>query len=76
MDEITYIIISPNGSEVYIKTKRTHRLELAMEAYCDRQGYDPGSVSFWFDGRPVSPNETPNSLNMQNNDRVDALPVN
>lgn len=33
-----------------------------MEAYCERQGKQPGSVRFLYDGTRVMPQDTPNEV--------------
>lgn len=34
-----------------------------MDAYCERQGKQPGSVRFLYDGTRVLPQDTPNEVN-------------
>jgi hypothetical protein len=33
-----------------------------MDAYCERQGKQPGSVRFLYDGTRVMPQDTPNEV--------------
>lgn len=33
-----------------------------MDAYCERQGKQPGSVRFLYDGTRVMPGDTPNDV--------------
>lgn len=33
-----------------------------MDAYCERQGKQPGSVRFLYDGTRVLPHDTPNQV--------------
>ena len=53
--------------------KRTGKLTMALEAYCKRQGVSIMSVRFLFDGDGVSMEDTPNILEMEDGDHIDAI---
>ena len=47
---------------MFFKIKRTTQLRKLMDAYCERQGKQPGSVRFLYDGTRVLPQDTPNDV--------------
>jgi hypothetical protein len=44
---------------VHFKIKRTTQLRKLMDAYCERQGKQPGTVRFMFEGERLNENQTP-----------------
>jgi len=46
-------------------------LKKLMDAFCDRQGKDPKSVRFLFDGQRVRPEDSPETLDMQDGDTLE-----
>lgn len=62
-----------DGNEVYFKVKRTTKLKKLMDAYCARVGKEPGSVRFLFDGERIQPDATPEQLEMEDEDEIDAM---
>ena len=44
-----------------------------MDAYCARVGKEAGSIRFLFDGDRIAPDSTPNELNMEDEDEIDAM---
>lgn len=55
------------------KIKRTTMLKKLMDAYCSRMGTSAGSYRFLFDGHRINDDDTPESLDMQELDCVDAM---
>lgn len=53
------IKVTDNNNEVFFKIKRTTQLKKLMDAFCDRQGKNPASVRFLFDGQRVQPTDNP-----------------
>ena len=53
------IKVTDNNNEVFFKIKRTTALKKLMDAFCDRQGKQPNTVRFLFDGARVQPTDTP-----------------
>merc|ERR1712083_867942 len=62
-----------DGNEVYFKVKRTTMSKKLMDAYCSRVGKEPGSIRFLFDGERIQPNSTPEQLEMEDEDEIDAM---
>lgn len=56
------IKVTDNNNEVFFKIKRTTQLKKLMDAFCDRQGKNPNSVRFLFDGQRVNPTDNPDSV--------------
>ena len=44
-----------------------------MQAYCDRQGLQISLVRFRFDGNPVKETDTPEGLEMEDEDTIDVF---
>lgn len=53
------IKVTDNNNEVFFKIKRSTKLEKLMNAFCERQGKDPKTVRFLFDGQRVTQQDTP-----------------
>ena len=56
------IKVTDNNNEVFFKIKRSTKLEKLMNAFCDRQGKDPKTVRFLFEGQRVTKDDTPDSV--------------
>ncbi len=66
-------VVNSSGAEVFFKIKFTTKLGKLTKSYCKRQGLTFGSVRFTFDGHRIDPGNTPNDLNMEEGDVVDAM---
>mmetsp|Transcript_38717 Transcript_38717/g.62714 ORF Transcript_38717/g.62714 Transcript_38717/m.62714 type:complete len:99 (+) Transcript_38717:180-476(+) len=64
---------SQDGSEVHFKIKKTSTFQKLMDAYCNRQGVAVDSVRFVFDGKRLQATETPEALEMEDGDSIDAM---
>ncbi|GAB2233780.1 hypothetical protein Droror1_Dr00003009 [Drosera rotundifolia] len=62
-----------DGNEVFFRIKRGTQLKKLMNAYCDRQSYDLNSIAFLFDGRRLRADQTPQELEMEDGDEIDAI---
>ena len=58
------IKVTDNNNEVFFKIKRSTKLEKLMNAFCDRQGKDPKTVRFLFDGQRVTAQDTPDTVSL------------
>merc|ERR1719200_79426 len=63
---------SQDGNEVYFKVKKTTQLGKLMNAYCSRVGKDMSTVRFLFDGERIQNEATPEQLDMEDEDEIDA----
>mmetsp|Transcript_15117 Transcript_15117/g.25881 ORF Transcript_15117/g.25881 Transcript_15117/m.25881 type:complete len:96 (+) Transcript_15117:139-426(+) len=64
---------SQDGGEIYFKIRRQSPLGKLMDAYCQRQGVQPGSMRFIYDGNRLQANQTPQELEMDDGDEIDAM---
>ncbi|KAK4762258.1 hypothetical protein SAY87_030142 [Trapa incisa] len=62
-----------DGNEVFFKIKRSTQLKKLMNAYCDRQSVEMNSIVFLFDGRRLRAEQTPDELEMEDGDEIDAM---
>nr|CAA67923.1 ubiquitin-like protein [Arabidopsis thaliana] len=62
-----------DGNEVFFRIKRSTQLKKLMNAYCDRQSVDMNSIAFLFDGRRLRAEQTPDELDMEDGDEIDAM---
>jgi len=56
-----------DNNEVFFKIKRQTPLKRLMDAYCERQGKDPKSVRFMFDGERLQETDTPDKVGLNSN---------
>ncbi|CAL5390398.1 unnamed protein product [Camellia sinensis] len=64
---------SKDGNEVFFRIKRSTQLKKLMNAYCDRQSVEFNSIAFLFDGRRLRAEQTPDELEMEDGDEIDAM---
>uniref|UniRef100_A0A5B7BAE8 Small ubiquitin-related modifier n=1 Tax=Davidia involucrata TaxID=16924 RepID=A0A5B7BAE8_DAVIN len=62
-----------DGNEVFFRIKRSTQLKKLMNAYCDRQSVEINSIAFLFDGRRLRGEQTPDELEMEDGDEIDAM---
>ncbi|KAL4809562.1 ubiquitin-related domain-containing protein [Aspergillus unguis] len=65
------IKVTDNNNEVYFKIKRSTQLKKLMDAFCERQGKQQSTVRFLFDGTRVRPEDTPETLDMDDGDTLE-----
>mmetsp|Transcript_6289 Transcript_6289/g.8757 ORF Transcript_6289/g.8757 Transcript_6289/m.8757 type:complete len:97 (-) Transcript_6289:191-481(-) len=66
-------VVSQDGNEVYFKIKKHTQLKKLMDAYCQRQAIESNSIRFLYDGQRLQPEQTPQDLEMEDNDIIDAV---
>ncbi|KAG5232214.1 hypothetical protein OIU76_004946 [Salix suchowensis] len=62
-----------DGNEVFFRIKRSTQLRKLMTAYCARQSVEFNSIAFLFDGRRLRGEQTPDELDMEDGDEIDAM---
>lgn len=72
-EPITLKVKAQDGSEIFFKIRPSTQLKKLMDSYCQRQGVDPKTVRFLFEGTRVGETSTPRELGMQNDDSIDAM---
>ncbi|GJZ20638.1 small ubiquitin-related modifier 1-like protein [Tanacetum coccineum] len=76
MDQGAHInlkVKSQDGNEVFFRIKRSTQLKKLMNAYCDRQSVEMNAIAFLFDGRRLRAEQTPDELEMEEGDEIDAM---
>ncbi|KAJ7530287.1 hypothetical protein O6H91_15G087900 [Diphasiastrum complanatum] len=62
-----------DGNDIFFRIKRSTQLRKLMNAYCDRQSVDFNAIAFLFDGRRLRGEQTPDELEMEDGDEIDAM---
>lgn len=70
---ITIRVRDQTGDEMFFKVKNTTRMQKIMESYSQRRGVGLDSLRFMIDGERVTPDDTPQSLDLEDNDQVDVM---
>ncbi|KIX08094.1 uncharacterized protein Z518_02749 [Rhinocladiella mackenziei CBS 650.93] len=65
------IKVTDGNNEVFFKIKRSTKLEKLMKAFCERQGKDPRTARFLFEGSRVQATDTPEQLEMADGDSIE-----
>ncbi|KAF8803965.1 ubiquitin-like protein [Phlegmacium glaucopus] len=66
-------VVSSTGEEVFFKIKRSTKLTKLQGAYASKVGKDVGSIRFLYDGARIQDDDTPASLDMEDNDTIDVM---
>ncbi|KAF9478742.1 small ubiquitin-related modifier [Pholiota conissans] len=66
-------VVSSSGEEVFFKIKRSTKLSKLQGAYASKVGKDVGSIRFLYDGARIQDDDTPASLDMEDNDTIDVM---
>lgn len=64
--------VSDGTAEIFSKIKKTTPMKRLMEAFCKRQGKSMESLRFLIDGTRVSPDNTPEDLDLEDGDVIEA----
>lgn len=64
--------VSDGTAEIFFKIKRTTPMKRLMEAFCKRQGKAMESLRFLIDGARVTPDNTPEDLELEDGDVIEA----
>ncbi|CAM8965354.1 unnamed protein product [Rhodiola kirilowii] len=59
--------------EGFFRMKRSTQLKKLMYAYCDIKSVELNSIVFFFDGRRLHGYQTPDELEMEDGDIIDAM---
>merc|ERR1711879_227338 len=72
-NQINLKVCDNEGHEVYFKIKTTTQLRKLMEVYSSRQGQPRDSYRFLYNGVRINDDATPQMLDMEDNDTIDAM---
>ncbi|KDN37386.1 hypothetical protein RSAG8_10191, partial [Rhizoctonia solani AG-8 WAC10335] len=67
-DPISIKVVTSTGEEVYFKIKRGTKLKKLQGAYAAKVGKDVNTFRFLYDGNRINDDDTPSSLDMENDD--------
>ena len=68
-----HIKVEAMGDEIIFICKEATAMHKLMNAFCQRQGVAAASVRFLFDGQRLSPEQTPQQLEMEDGDVIDVM---
>ncbi|EIN06854.1 ubiquitin-like protein [Punctularia strigosozonata HHB-11173 SS5] len=66
-------VVTSTGEEVFFKIKRNTKLSKLQGAYANKVGKDVGSIRFLYDGNRINEDDTPATLDMEDNDTIDVM---
>ena len=66
-------VVSQDGNEIFFKLKRTTPFRKLMDAYANRTGAGLNTLRFLFDGQRMNEDQTPASLDMEDQDSIDVM---
>ncbi|KAI0755565.1 ubiquitin-like protein [Fomes fomentarius] len=66
-------VVTQTGEEVFFKIKRNTKLSKLQGAYASKVGKDVSSIRFLYDGQRINDDDTPASLEMDDNDTIDVM---
>lgn len=72
-EKINIKVVDSDGSEIFFMIKTTTSLQKLINAYCKRQGITKGVARFIFDGNRIGPEDTPETLDIQDGDAIDVM---
>ncbi|PBK65532.1 ubiquitin-like protein [Armillaria solidipes] len=64
-------VVSSTGDEVFFKIKRNTKLSKLKGAYANKVGRDVATIRFLYDGSRIQEDDTPQTLDMDDNDTID-----
>ncbi|GMI01378.1 hypothetical protein TrLO_g1144 [Triparma laevis f. longispina] len=72
-DAITIRVKDQTGEETFFKIKRSTKMEKVFQTYATRRGVDFNSLRFLLDGERIGPDETPKTLELDDQDQIDCM---
>ncbi|PWN99333.1 ubiquitin-like protein [Tilletiopsis washingtonensis] len=72
-DQLNIKVKDGDGNEVFFKVKKSTRLGKLRKAYAERMGKPENTVRFLYDGTRVNDDDTAESLEIEDQDEIDAM---
>ncbi|GFH57312.1 hypothetical protein CTEN210_13788 [Chaetoceros tenuissimus] len=72
-EQITIRVRDQSGEETVFKIKQTTKMSKVFNAYAQRKGLDPKALRFLLDGQRIADDETPKTLELEDEDQIDCL---
>ncbi|KAL5728729.1 hypothetical protein ACHQM5_001779 [Ranunculus cassubicifolius] len=60
-------------SVMHFRVRFNMKLEKLMNMYCEKKGVEHKAFRFLFDGQHIKGHQTPNELEMEDGDEIDAM---
>ncbi|GMI58213.1 hypothetical protein ScalyP_jg6237 [Parmales sp. scaly parma] len=70
---ITIRVKDQTGEETFFKIKKSTKMSKVMETYAKRKGVDIASLRFLVDGERVQGEDTPKTLELDDQDQIDCM---
>lgn len=72
-EPITLRLRDQTGEEVLFKVKKDTKMQKIFDAYAQRRGVSVASLRFMLDGERINPENTPKTLELEDQDQVDVM---
>jgi small ubiquitin-related modifier len=72
-EQLNLKVVGQDGQVVQFKIKQNTPLRKLMNAYCDRAKLVQNTVRFTFDGSRINDNDTPKTMDMEDNDTIEVF---
>jgi small ubiquitin-related modifier len=72
-DAITIRVKDQAGEETFFKVKNTTKMSKVFAAYAQRKGVQQTSLRFLLDGERINNDDTPKTLELEDQDQIDCL---
>ena len=70
---ITIRVKDQQGEDTFFKVKKTTKMEKVFTAYAQRKGVALAQVRFLLDGVRIQPTDTPENLEIEDQDQIDCV---
>eukprot|EP00245_Coleochaete_scutata_P015544 TRINITY_DN696_c0_g1_i1.p1 TRINITY_DN696_c0_g1~~TRINITY_DN696_c0_g1_i1.p1 ORF type:complete len:114 (-),score=23.85 TRINITY_DN696_c0_g1_i1:505-846(-) len=70
---LSLTVRAQDGTDLVFKVKPTTKFKKLFQAYCAKKGLDEASLRFLFEGTRIGEERTPEDLNMEEGDMIDAM---
>ena len=74
-NEIELTVLDQHGDEIRLCIEKGSALGELKKTYTERTGLELSSICFYFDGRKILEEETPNQLRMEQRDIIEVYPT-
>mmetsp|Transcript_27660 Transcript_27660/g.43527 ORF Transcript_27660/g.43527 Transcript_27660/m.43527 type:complete len:99 (+) Transcript_27660:115-411(+) len=72
-EPITIRVRDQTGEETFFKIKNSTKMSKVIQTYASRKGVDSTTLRFLVDGERVKPDDTPGSLDLDDQDQIDCM---
>mmetsp|Transcript_16990 Transcript_16990/g.37126 ORF Transcript_16990/g.37126 Transcript_16990/m.37126 type:complete len:94 (+) Transcript_16990:87-368(+) len=72
-EPITLRVRDQTGEETFFKIKKTTKMSKVFDTYATRKGVQASSLRFMLDGERIEPNQTPKTLELDDQDQIDCM---